>query len=206
MRIIVITSDNYRHLMPEFAERFNRYWGKVDITCLCYQVPPVLPDNFEIVSLGEQPANGDWTSGLRGWFESLVDSRFILLLDDYMLTDKVDVGIVDQIMQSVWSDEAPLFQCVKFDLTTDRKNFPHEYCYGLPCIIESNQDARYRTSLQVAAWDKHYFLKFLVPGRTPWEFELLGEKEAMNDGAVILGTTCGVVKYENRMLKGKVKA
>ena len=193
--IIVVTSDKYRHLMPEFASRFNEYAScELNVTCLCYQLPPELPRNFSVVSLGEQPDGGDWTSGLRSYFLGYdSESRFILLLEDYFINYPFDFEAI-MAMNT--------FPCDKFDLTNDRVQFPHWVHSEEKWLICSDQVARYRSSLQAAIWRVGYFKKFLVGKRTPWEFELKGEQDAMRDGATILGTTGGLIRYDNAMKMG----
>lgn len=201
MKIICLTSDSYVHLMKGFADCFNKHWGD-PVTVLGYK-PPIekLPDNFEFVSLGEQPPDHDFTTGLIPYFKELKDDYFCLFLDDYYVTkvDKERLGIAESAvtLPLILSCFHPI---EKFDLSYDRMNFPHtEFDNG---VILCAQDARYRTSLQAAIWRTSYFRRFLVPHRTPWEFELLGEKKAMNDDAIILGFTTPVVEYRNVMKKG----
>jgi len=145
VKVIVVTSDGYRHLMPEFAERFNRFWGSdQDVDVLCYKVPLVLPVNFNVVSLGKRPANQDWTTGLIPYFEKQVSDHFVLMMDDYMLTEAVNVNAIEQILCM-----SHYFVFDKFDLTQDRARFEHEYT-TLPFIVQSWSGSRYRTSLQPA--------------------------------------------------------
>jgi len=197
VKIIVPTCNSYADLMPGFAKRCNECWPKQDVTVLHYEDKPDVPDNFKCVSLGAQPQGKDWTSGIIPYFSSLKDDYFILLLDDYYLDRAVNVSLVRQVESFV-----EVFRPDKFDLTTDRMNFPHVYTQW-PFIVESRPEARYRTSLQAAIWKTEYFRKYLVAGRSPWAFEIEGEKDAMYDGGVIFGSCMGVVRYTNVMLKGK---
>lgn len=197
MKIIVTTSNKYVHLMNEFAQRFNHFWSDREVDVLHYDVVPrELPQNFKCVGLGVQPKDKDWCTGLIPYFDALEDDYFTLMLDDYFICEKVDTHLVRQVEQF-----CEIYMPDKFDLTRDRMNFPHVYT-NWPFLIESKPEARYRSSLQAAIWKKSYFRKFLYPGRTPWQFELVGEKEGFHDGGVIMGTSVGVVKYQNAMLKG----
>jgi hypothetical protein len=74
-------------------------------------------------------------------------------------------------------------------------------------IIESDQQARYRSSLQAAIWTRDYFVSVLKPNRSPWAFELLGMHEQMNDGRRILGVARAdftPVPYLNVYQRGNV--
>ena len=195
VKYIVITSDGYRHLMPEFAERFNRYASRsVGVTCLCYQLPTILPENFSVVSLGVQPYGKDWTSGLIPYFRGFdSEDRVVLMLEDYFIDSGFDVEEIEI---------AGGMDCDKFDLTCDRARFPHWVSPESGNLILSDQCARYRSSLQAAVWRVGYLRKFLQAYRTPWEFELIGEIEATQDGAKILGTYNGIMRYKNYLKAG----
>lgn len=194
MKHIVITSDKYLQLMPEFAERFNQYVGGDNVVdVLCYEKPIGLPANFNICSMGVQPEGKDWTTAMMPYFAKQ-EYPFMLLLEDYFITAPIDHDTLNYIAQyhTEWD---------KIDLSKDRAYFDHrEMDNG---VVISSQYARYRSSLQAAIWRPSYFRKFLKPGRNAWQFELEGEREAMGDGAIILGTTKGILQYNNIMLKGK---
>ena len=201
MKVVCITSDKYRDLVQGFSHAFNSYWGPTQpVDVLGYApVEQPLPDNFTFHSMGQQELFGDsWTDGIRPYFEAMDDERFILFLEDYWITSPIDLLRVRRMENTMRS----LPEVAKCDLSDDRSKFPHTEAIR---YIVSNQDARYRTSLQVAMWRTDYFLKFLKQGWTAWDFELMGEKLAMNDGWTILGTLDGIVHYRNVMLKGVVR-
>jgi len=199
-RVIVTTSNAYVHLLPEFSQRFNHYWGEQqEVTVLCYdKMVRGLPANFTIVGLGKQSDFGkSWTDAMIPFFQSLKDKHFIHLLDDYYLTAKVDhnkLKMAEELMDK---------GADKFDLTRDRANNECRWLAGYADkVVMSEQYATYRTSLQAAIWKTEYFLKYLKPARTAWDFEVVGYREAYGDGAVILGTPGGILEYDNKMLKG----
>ena len=200
MKIYVTTSNDYTHLIPEMAARMNRYWPDQDVTILGFDVaPPEFPKNFKFHSLGVQADFGrSWTDPLKPFFESIDDEYFVLLLDDYFLTAPVDID-------KVAFAEARMKEGVeKFDLSDDRSKEMHSRLGG--GVIESDQKAPYRVSLQAGIWNRRYFLKYLKPSRDAWHFECDGYKEAFNDGAKVLGFLDAPMKYENKMLKGEEKA
>ena len=199
MRVIVTTSDGRKDILRGFAARFNRYWDaeqRVDV--LGFEPVSGLPDNFRFHSLGRQSDFGKiWTDPLIPWFDALEDEPFVLMLDDYWITDYVNGVRVAMLYNMVYSTMAD-----KADLTQDRFNHPHKDT-GFGNVLVSTQTARYRTSLQAAIWRTGYFRRYLAPGRSIWAFECKGYREAFNDGATILGTVDGVVKYENVTVNGE---
>ena len=199
MRIIVTTSDGRKDVLRGFAERFNRYWGTAAVDVLGFESVD-LPHNFWFHSLGKQADFGDdWTTPLIPWFAAMDDHAFVLLLDDYWLSEDVDVKRVAELHHLVEIGLAD-----KIDLTLDRFEHAHHRTFT-DSLVESDQRARYRTSIQAAVWDADYFRKNLKAGRSIWRFETRGYREAINDGAVILGVTKAVLKYENVTVKGEAQ-
>jgi hypothetical protein len=182
--------------MPQFAEHWNVCIDRDDMDVLCYEVPPQLPANFTVISLGKQLEHARWVSrGLIDYFDGLEDEYVLIALEDYMVSRVVRGGTLDMVEAFCKS-----MALDKFDLTKDTASRGHSDWWG--DFAEAAQKALYRTSLQMAVWRVDYFRRFLVENRTPWTFETMGTKEAREDGARIFGTHSGIVEYNNAMNKG----
>jgi hypothetical protein len=150
------------------------------------------PSGVEYVSMGEQPAGKVWTDGINSVVHNL-NEYFVLMLDDYCLNRAVnpmEMYALKKLIECCYAD--------KIELTAQSLKLP-PYKDAMLGLIERGQTSRYRNSLQAAIWRRHYFAKFLVPGWTPWQFEIEGMKMAYNDGAVILGPKYDVLSYDNVM-------
>ena len=200
MEIYFVTSDKYIHLMKGAAIQFNKYWSRpTPVKVLGYKPPDFsLPSNFTFISLGDQKAyNNSWTDPLRDYLNTTPESHFLLMLEDYWLTHPVDQAKVEELEKEVTQ-----FGVSKADLSYDVGLYKTtRYKEKFLCSL---QTTRYRNSLQAAIWNKDYFMKFLKPGWSPWEFELKGMRLAFNDGATIISFPEEVVRYANIYLKGKV--
>ena len=53
-------------------------------------------------------------------------------------------------------------------------------------LVIFDQDVDYRLSLHPAIWKREYFLKYLKPSMSCWQFELKDNDKAKNDGARII--------------------
>lgn len=228
MKVFVTTSDWYNPILPGFTYLFNRFWSpEQPVTVLCYTLPDCdVPSNFSLQSLGDPAEFGNdivewspgrrgpyfrepyptpkWTDSMKRWVECLTDPYFILLQIDYFIHKTVNIRQIELLEKYLGVDDV-----VKIDLSADRFHAPHRgYAdeQGMQ-IIESDQRALYRSSLQAAIWTREYFAALLKPGRSPWEFEVLGMHEQMNDGRRILGLAqpdFGPVPYLNVYSGGAV--
>lgn len=228
MRVFVTTSDWYNPIIPAFADLFNRFWSpRQEVTILGYTAPVFpIPSNFLFHSLGGPQEFGNdvpewspgrrgrhfdelyptpkWSNSLKQWIDTLPDQHFILLQIDYFLYKPVNTELVKRLECYLGREHV-----AKIDLSTDRYHSPHTH-YGLDGeteIIVSDQDARYRSSLQAAIWQRDYLAAMLKPNRSPWDFERYGMYEHMNDGKLILGVANandGPVPYLNVYGGGRV--
>jgi len=194
--IVVTTCDSYDWLLPGFADRFNKWWSiEQPVTVLCYRQPPELPSNFSPFLVPSE--NKFYSAMLRVWLTAHPSAeRVLLMLDDYYLNRPVCVDVITYFDLMMSRDEG----IAKFHLDNAVQNQEHEdRSYPL---VEMKQTARYRSSLQAAIWQTSYLAKLCVADRTPWQFELDGEKECMNDRMSVMGSRHPPMHYDNVMKNG----
>jgi len=182
LRAYIPTCDRFTNLIEANLISLEKYFPKeIDIVVLGYKPPMcVLPSNVSFVSMGHDRGVNYWSTDLRKYFESINDEFFIYLNDDGVLVKKVTIAQIQKIYNQLDS------QIGRFSLTHDL--FTRPYHDVNDEIIESNQNANYRCSTQYSIWNRKYFLKYLVPGLTPWQFELNQSQKSKNDGYRILGS------------------
>ena len=156
MKIIITTSDKYHHLLPIFFYLYNKYWGE-PFDLVGHAKPECeLPDNCTWVSLGPQGSKQDWSNQIRPYFEQQPD-WFVWMMEDTFLKE---LCILPIIIQSG--------NIGRIDLTKDIKSREHTKANE---IIFAHPNSRYRLSTQPSVWCKHFLLKYLKPGLSPWDFE-----------------------------------
>ncbi len=197
MRIFVSTSDNYLHLLKKHSYFFNKHWHpdqKVDV--LCYKVPDFeLPPNYNIISLGSK-SGSSWTDPIREFITSIPEDHFVFLLEDLFIIQKVEFDLLGRMCREIRHNQA------------SKAVLERQYHWRMePFFINSDfmvidQNAEYRMTLKPAIWRKEYFLKYLKPGYSIWDFETKNP-EAKNDGAFILQSRGGdVLRTADAMKRG----
>lgn len=208
MNLYVLCSDRYAHLVPGCCWLLRKYWPEMFNNVLVvgyyalvsqdlrqYDNEPEMrwviesaDLSFPVKILGPDPGPKRWSDGLIPFFSGLPEERFIVMLEDYWLCDRAN----HELFEALASIEEPWAKLDLYGAVERQKHRPNLFIpwpHGWGCsLIEQDQGADYRSSLHAHAWLKDYFLKFLKPGRSPWDFEVLGMEEARNDGARILGT------------------
>jgi hypothetical protein len=188
LTLYIPTCNSYLFLVKPYTFLFNKFWNRPQkVVYLGYDKPKCdLPDNFDFITIGNDDDLKNWSSDLINFFNSIDDEHFMISTDDSMLVDYTNFDRYDKLSKFLENPKVG-----RINLTRDTVNRPHrgfDEVDGLK-IIEARQDASYRLSLLgPCIWRKDYWLKYLKPGVTPWEFEGQAGEVGKNDGYHILGT------------------
>ena len=188
INIYVTVSDKYQWLLKPFCYLFNKFWGENQkVTFLCYK--PIkfnLPSNFSFISLGEDLGPNKWSNSLIDFFKTTKETHFILGLEDQFITGPIKKNILNILLKECSNPKVG-----RINLMRDTVNRPHSLYKKINedfSIIEAKQNSSYRISLMWSVWNKEYFLKYLKPNMSAWEFEGNEGERGQNDGYHILGT------------------
>jgi hypothetical protein len=183
MKIYVPFADKYLHLIPIFAQFFNKYWGhSQEVHCLCSHIPKIqVPNNFKFVDIGTKWKDEPWSNALIDYFNSINDKYFIFTLDDHLLVRPVDfegLSIMEKAVATGAADKAMIHAHLN-----DKYGEPWEFD-GHNCI-KIRKSAPYRTTIHPAIWSRKLFLRWLKPNQTIWQFES-DQTESKNDNSVLV--------------------
>ena len=186
MKIYLLTSNKYtKKLCPINVHFLNKYWPNQEIVIVGYEDVEELknlPDNVSTVKLGDQEDYGImWTNALIPYFNSVSDDYFALVFDDHILMNQVDetkINLITEQFKNNEADKAMIGGGICLSHAVQHDNVEE--------LLVFKQNAPYRMSLHPAIWKKEYFLKYLTPNLTSWDFELINSNKAMLDDGVIL--------------------
>jgi len=193
MRVYVMTSDRYLHMLRPFGFLFNKYWSADQEVIVCGFTPPPfsLPPNFRFMSLGrfeDYPINR-WSDALIRLLLLIPDEVFGLMFEDYLITRPVHMDAIRMLY-----DYMVQFKYVlKMDLITDRRFaagvVPYGHCGYLP-LVKSDYNSPYHMSMMAGLWNRNLMGRFVIPNETPWDLEITGTTRvaAAKDSVIVLGT------------------
>ena len=183
MKIYVLSSNKYAHICSTNIEMINKYWSNQQIVLLGYEKVLKIKnewDNVEIVSLGNQSKYSSWSDGLLSFFKDINEKYFTLIFDDHILMNEVNKSKIEELEQQFktgFADKAMIGGGIPLNFASPLENSN---------LLLIPQGVHYRSSLHPAIWTKEYFLKYLKPNFSSWDFELKNMKEAMFDGANVI--------------------
>ena len=166
---VVLSHDGYADLWPAFFELLFRFWPDLPYPLHLVSNHRTFPDDRVIpVRIGDE----------RSWSHTLmcaldyVPSRYVLLmLEDYFLTGRVDTPRIARMHAAMVK-----FRAAYLRLAPAPK--PDSPCPGFSDIGYIAKGAPYRTSLQIAFWERSTLLGLLRQDETAWDFELKGSRRS----------------------------
>ena len=206
MRVFCFTSDKYLWAIKGFVHQINKYWLGIETVVVGFTEPDFdLPTNFSFYSVGkfeDYPAD-KWSDAVIKFLIGVEDEIFILMLEDYWLTRKVDSKAVDFL--GWYIQKHPDISGI--DLTTDRlygANLRDYESLDTLDLVINDPPAPYHFSLQARMWRRSDILRYLKPGETPWQTEITGSGRMIRDRAIVLGTRQIPLRYLIAVQNGKV--
>jgi len=197
MKIFVTTCDKFDRILKGFTYMFNKHWSSdAEVTILGYGAPSFsLPDNFKFISLAKQQK--DWTSALIPFFKQLSDEYFGLMLDDYYVLS------VNKLLLHE-AEEYMAEGVEKISLKSSKYWQNRDGFLGKNVNFNiAKQDFKHRLAICPQFVRRDYFLKYLKPGKTIWQYETqFGATK--NDGAQILAPKQDLLISAQVVSRGKI--
>lgn len=180
LKIIIPTCDKYIHIVEALIYTIEKYWdNRGEVIILGYKEPKYnLPPNTSFHSMGEDRGPKYWGDDLINYFKDFEDDYFINLIDDTPIIRPVGSDRINELLEHMKTNNI-----AKIFLTGTCVEPVRSHDYGQLDLLELKQNADSRTSIQAAILRTDFFLKYLKPKQSPWQYELQNPK---NDGMTIL--------------------
>jgi hypothetical protein len=163
--VVISSFDRYSDCWVPVAHGLSKYWP--DCPYPAYLTTNVKDFEYPGVSVIKTGPDTDWSDQLRRVLSRL-DHRYVLLfLEDYWLTHPVDTERIADYAAHM--EESQLNYLRLLAAPPPAHEFPGDPRLGLIA-----RDGDYRTSIQIAFWRREVLHDLLVPGESPWQFELNG--------------------------------
>ena len=153
------------------------------------------PKNWIYINKGEDKS---FSQSLKSYLEEIKEEYFILMLDDFLILDKVNNYLINKAFEFIKENKG-----VYLRLTPNPKgDFKIDKYFSQ---IDVENKVPYITSLQMAIWKKDFLIKLLEYDFNPWEFEVKAgkTKEALENSDKFFVTNFAFVKYTHFVEKGK---
>ena len=192
--VLVVSCDRYADLWPPFFELFWRHWPDC-------RGPVYLGTNFQpyddprvsVLNVGKDVS---WATSVGRMLDQIESDYLIVMLEDFLLTERVNNARIERLAHLAVAEGVGCLRLYSI-LPPERRlqKYPELgwFAPGDP----------YRITAQAAVWRKGTLRKLLVPGFSPWDFELTGSQMSDRMPDPIWGVMEPAIVYEQSVEKGK---
>lgn len=176
INIYVLASERTKHLLKEFDERFQKYWGG---------------DYTPYISKTDL---GHWSDGVIEFLNSIDDEYFILLHEDFYLTEPANLAEIERLAefaQRKGADRVSLMGNHSPERVAVSAEYTFQYLPGMP----------YNYSFEASIQRREFLLEHLKPGENPWDAERMRNKEKVF--GKVYCTALPAIFYGDKLRGGK---
>ena len=192
---VVLSHDGYADLWPAFFELLFRFWPDLPYPLHLVSNRRTFPDDRVIpVRVGDERS---WSQTLARALDHIHGRYVLLMLEDYFLTGRVDTARIVRMHAAMIK-----LRAVYLRLAPAPK--PDSPCPGFSDIGYIAKGAPYRTSLQIAFWERSTLLGLLRQDETAWDFELKGSRRSDHVSHPFLSVYDGfALPYRHAVRRGR---
>jgi hypothetical protein len=193
---VVASYDGSADIWPGFFGLVSRFWPDLPYPLYLVSNHLAFPDQrVTALRVGDDLS---WSETLARGLEG-VSSRYVLLiLDDFFLTAPVDTALVLRMHAAMVAKGAAYLRLVP----NPKADTPY---VDMPEIGTIVKGAPYRTSLQMAFWDRRVLLDLLRRQESAWDFEIKGSRRSdeMNEPFLSVCDGHAAIPYRHVLVRGK---
>jgi hypothetical protein len=194
--VVVVSNDGYSDVWPGFFELLFRFWPDRPYPLYLISNHCTFPAEQVIpLRVGDDLS---WSQTLARGLEGVPSRHVLLMLEDYFLTARADTAYVCRLHDAMVENDAVYLRL----LAAPKPERPHAKLADIGFI---EKGAAYRTSLQVAFWDRLVLLDLLRKDESAWEFEVKGSRRSDESSGPFLSVSGGVpaIPYRHAVRRGK---
>jgi hypothetical protein len=193
---VVASYDGCSDIWPGFFSLVSRFWP--DLPYPLYLISNHLTFSGDRVGALRVGDDLSWSETLARGLEGLTNRYVLLILDDFFLTAPVDTARVLR-MHAAMIAKGAVYLRLAPNPAADRP------CADMPEIGIITKGAPYRTSLQMAFWDRRVLLDLLRREESAWDFEIKGSLRSDALDEPFLGMSSDfAVPYRHVLRRGKL--
>ena len=197
---ILCSCDAYSDLWNPFCAQLLRFWPGFNLPIyLCTESKEFQYEGLTIKA-PLKDANEtltSWSRRLEVLLENLPYDYFIYMMDDFLMTDTVDVTAVEAAYNIMIDNRKigliHLWPMISADSDKRRVDNAVDCKYEGYYLIRKGMP--YRINCQVAIWRKDYMLKILRSHESAWNFELFGTIRSRFYADTVLATKKQLFHY-----------
>lgn len=177
--IIVTTCPKYAHLLEGFVSRFIKHWGR----------------SFSVDIAQE---NESWSRQMKRVCQSITDSHFIRLCEDFWMYQDADVKRIDEVSAYAVHNGIPRIGLQGVDEGYKECSEPFQ-----DDVFKLKSSAEYLCSFEASIYCRDFLLRHLPEDAHIWESETSCSRSAREESPTVLVTKEKLVFYKDATRRGQ---
>lgn len=168
LTVLVNSCDRYRDLWPVFAELWRKYWPDCPCETVLMTESEAALEGAEKKAFNRVLACGRecWSKMIAKALQEIGTPYVMMLCDDYLLTEKVDTGMVLKRFEEMKRHKALNLRRIPNPKGGTR--------FGDTDLWEYGKNTAYSVATQAGFWDKAFLVELAEKVKSIWEFERYG--------------------------------
>lgn len=182
-KVLAASSYLFDKYMPEGFEFFFLNYGDYSDN-LC---------SGTYVSLDDEQKGGteSWSRYLTQYLSELSDDLIIFGLDDYLLSNTIDLDSYEDLLDYMEDDYS--IGAAKLGISPSYRVSDYEILDDHVYVLK--KQANYSATTQLCVWRRQFLIDVLSRVGNPWQFELMGSDYIKGTGAKIIGSLRMPLRY-----------
>jgi hypothetical protein len=198
--ILVISCDKYADIWEPFFSIFWKRWPDCPYPVYLGTNQKTYPDKrVTTITIGDDI---NWASGVLAMLDQLDCEYFILLLEDFLIKQKVQTDAIERFVHIAIEHNVGNLRLSPLPAPTP---LPSKRVDRFPDLGIVQHCDPYRVSTQPAIWKVATLRKLLLSGMTAWEFEEIGSQMSEYIDDIFWGPFKPLIVYDHCIEKGKWK-
>ena len=198
--LLVISCDRYDDLWLPFFTLFHKHWPDCPYPLFLGTNHKRYDDErVTTIPIGEDLS---WAQGARLMLNAIESEYAITFLEDFLIEKPVDTEKIERLVEIARIEK---LGCLRLAAGQPLAYAPTRPAEGYPGLGVVEPGEPYRVSAQVAIWHRPTLEKFLIPGASPWEFEVIGSALSNHEPERFWAVYEPAIVYDQVIEKGKWK-
>jgi len=189
--LVVLSCDKYADLWKGFFHQWKKFMPiPLHIYLITNYKDFELKDDLkvEVINTGEDP---DWSTSLIFGLNQIKEDKIFLILEDLFISESINPQEFLEMFDFCRSQDAQHIKYLANPLGELRVENFLKYTPGMPYLVSV-----------CGLWDREYLLSLLIPGESPWDFEVNASYRARYSAERFYSPTKPLLKYKNMVEKG----
>ncbi len=182
--ILILSCDKYADIWSPFFDFLFKFWKNCPYKIYLGANEKTFPDN-RVFTIHSGPAK-DWSADTIAILKQIPEKYVILILEDYFIYAAPDQQMLDAAVHMMIESNAVFMRIACFP-SGHFEDYAYDSIPGKEPFVSTRKEARYRVNLQTGIWNREDLIGLIIPGESPWKFELDASERSRNSERAFLG-------------------